>query len=353
MQNKPIGNDSIPVIGQGCWGMGGRFERDETADQPLIKILEEGIDLGLTFIDTAESYGDGHSEELVAKAIIGKREKVFIATKVSANHLQGENVIRAAEGSLKRLGTDYIDLYQIHWPNPAIPMTDTLSAMEALVTEGKVRFVGVSNFTLRQIKEAQQAFHLPAIVSVQNEYNLFDRTVETSVLPYCDKEGLSFIAYTPLDRGHILNNNSLLRIAAKHQKTAAQIALSWLISHRSVVAIPKAASRTHLLENAEVLDFSLPEEDVAELNQLFNQSCVAIPTDQIKAPPIANQDFFPHPEDLAEALKKDRLLKPIRVINSKDKNAARPYELVEGALRYHAWVLAYEGKSADTGAGSR
>ena len=187
----------------GTWRLGGSFVPDYSGDQMAIESLRAGIGLGLTMIDTAEGYAAGHSEELVGEAVKGMRESVFIATKVSRAHLSYDGVLRAAEASLKRLNTSYIDLYQVHWPNPSIPIKETMSAMERLVDEGKIRFIGVSNFSVELLAEAQEYLTKYRIASNQVEYNILDKHIEKDLLPLAEKESITIIAYSPLAVGAV------------------------------------------------------------------------------------------------------------------------------------------------------
>src|SRR5271157_4227416 len=209
MKYKKLGTSTVnvPAIGQGCMGIGGYFSSNTENDQEQIDTLKYAILNGMTLVDTAEIYGAGHSEELVGKAVHSMRSDVFIATKVSPEHLSYNNVIASAENSLRRFKTDYIDLYQIHWPNPTIPVEETLGAMKTLVDQGKVRFVGVSNFYVNALREADHLFSPYRIATNQMEYNLFDRSIEKEVLPYCTAESVSLIAYSPLDQGDFSVNS--------------------------------------------------------------------------------------------------------------------------------------------------
>ncbi len=201
MRYKQLGNTSatIPAIGMGTMGVGGYFGRDDSRDDHFVSVLEQGIDAGLILIDTAEAYGKGHSEELVGRAIKGKRQDLIVASKVSPDHLRHDEIIKAAEESLGRLQTDYIDLYQVHWPNPSIPIAETMEAMARLVQSGKIRYVGVSNYSLPELKEALTCIR--EIAAVQVEYNLFDRTIEEDILPFCKTHSISVLAYDPVMLG--------------------------------------------------------------------------------------------------------------------------------------------------------
>ena len=366
MKYKKLGNTNIqvPVIGQGCMGIGGYFSRDSSMDSSYINALKLGIELGMSFLDTSEIYGEGHSEELVGEAIAGLRDKVFIATKVSPENLSHNNILKSVEGSLGRLRTDYIDLYQIHWPNPRINIHETMEAMEQLIRQSKIRYIGVSNFSLRGFKEARKALTGTGIVSIQTEYNYFDRTIESDILPYCEQEGVTVIAYSPLDQGKIVSSNGKIQklkvMADKYGKTMAQIVLNWLISHRRVIAIPKAADYKHIIENASAADFNLPECDVEELNNIFCQETIYVPIDRIRVnnEGLRNSSIYqtldealenrfglvPSPFDLASSIHDGDFLKPVRVVKSKDVTGKCDYELVEGRIRFWAWVIAHEGK---------
>jgi len=262
----------IPVLGLGTWGMGGLSTESDARDSESIAALRHGLKLGLRFIDTAEMYGGGHSEEVVAKSVASDRENVFLATKVSAEHLSRDGVLKACASSLRRLQTHYIDLYQVHWPNPRIPITETMKAMEQLVEEGKIRHIGVSNFSVLQTREAQEALSKNYLASNQVEYNLIDRSIESELLPYCEKEKITIIAYSPLARGEISKRDRwriLDNVASKYGKTRTQIALNWLICKNPVVAIPKAASLEHVTENAGAVGWRLNPEDERAIDLSF------------------------------------------------------------------------------------
>jgi aryl-alcohol dehydrogenase-like predicted oxidoreductase len=239
--------EKLPVIGMGTWRMGTRgskTERDEQAE-----VLRRGIDLGMNLIDTAEIYASGRSEEVVGEAIKGMRDKVFLATKVGPGHLHYDDVIKACHGSLRRLHTSYIDLYQVHWPDPHVPITETMSAMEKLIKDGAVRYMGVSNFSVRETEKARQALSVNEVVSNQIEYSLRNRYVESEILPYCVREKVTLIAYSPLDRGSIVRSIPE-KVLQKYGMTKAQVMLNWVTRNEQVVAIPKAANLQHLEDNA-------------------------------------------------------------------------------------------------------
>ena len=276
MQFRPLGrtDESIPVVGLGTWGIGGEMGPDSSRDEAGIQALRLGLDLDMKFIDTAEMYGTGHSEEVVARAIQGRHDRVFVASKVSPRHFAYDDVLAAAKRSLKRLGLKQMDLYQLHWPNSRIPISETMKAMEKLVKDGLTRHIGVSNFSVEQMKEAQQSLSHEKIVSNQVEFSLVDRSVEAGIMPYCQKEGLTLIAYSPLGQGKIPRGRGpsfkvLDEIAGKFGKSRNQVALNWVLQHDSVVAIPKAADTDHVRENAEVAEWKLGIEDYQRLAKAF------------------------------------------------------------------------------------
>ncbi len=276
METKKLGktNIGVPVIGMGTWKLGGSYTPDYNDDQEAIESLKGGIELGLTLIDTAEMYGGGHSEELVGKAIKGMREKVFIVSKVLPKHLSYDGVLRAAERSLTHLGTNYIDLYKVHTPNPNIPVKETMRAMEHLVDESSIRFIGVSNFSVNSLREAQESLSKYQIVSNQVEYNLLNRSIEKDLLPFAEKERITIMAYSPFATGHILSysgrgRETLEQLAEKYNKTFAQICLNWLISKKPVIAIPKAISLEHLEENVGAAGWEMEREDYEIIDKVF------------------------------------------------------------------------------------
>jgi diketogulonate reductase-like aldo/keto reductase len=274
---RPLGRtrESIPVVGLGTWGIGGEMGPDSSRDEAGIQALRLGLGLEMKFIDTAEMYGAGHSEEVVARALEGHRDGVFVASKVSPRHFAYDDVLAAAKRSLKRLGLKQMDLYQLHWPSSRIPISETMRAMEKLVEDGLTRYIGVSNFSVEQMREAQHSLSHEKIVSNQVEFSLIDRSVEAGILPYCQKEGLTLIAYSPLGQGKIPRGRGasfkvLDEIAGKLGKSRNQVALNWVLQHDSVVAIPKAANTDHIKENAQVVEWKLGGEDYQRLAKAFS-----------------------------------------------------------------------------------
>lgn len=255
----------VPEIGLGTWKYTGGAGP-----------LRRGIDLGATFIDTAEMY---RNEEKVGQAIKGLRDGLFLATKVLGSNLRYSQVLHAAEASLRKLDVDYVDLYQIHWSNPGVPIKETMEAMATLVDAGSVKFVGVSNFSKRELQEAQAAMPNVPIVSNQVLYNLKRREIELDLLPYCQENGVTVIAYTPLADGSLAAKprrrpdgriRVLEEVAGQVGKTMAQVALNWCTSRPNVIAIPKSNSIERTAENCGASGWRLSAGQVAMLDQAFS-----------------------------------------------------------------------------------
>lgn len=359
-----IRGNEMPAVGQGCMGVGGWFAVDATRDAEQIAALRYGIELGMTFIDTAEVYGAGHSEELIGRAVAGIRAQVFLASKVSPTHLASPDLFNACEGTLARLGTDYLDLYQIHWSNPAVPLEETLGAMVQLVERGKVLHVGVSNFSLSEVREVRRLLGSTPLFSVQSEYNLFERGPEESLIPYCEGNNILFIAYSPLDQGHVVWSasvrNRLVEIAATVGLTPAQVALNFLASRGPVLPIPKAMRESHIRENATACDFELSGDLCAVIDRECRVPALHVPWTAIRPARdvsggravyttleearVNPAGHAPSPLKLAEDIRSDDRIKPVRVTPIADASGEYRYDLVEGRLRFWAWVLAFEGR---------
>jgi len=232
-----------------------------------VEAIRAGLDSGITLVDTAEIY---RSESLVSRALESrKRDEVFLATKVWPNHLHRDALIRAFNNSMKRLGTSYLDLYQVHWPNPGVPIGETMAAMDELVASGKLMYIGVSNFNLEQVREAQGALPKSELSSVQLDYSLIHRNVERELLPYCDREKISLIAYYPLGHGKLPSDLRLHGAGSSHGQPGAQVALQWLAGKTNVFPIPRASTAAHVREDAGASGWTLTESDRAELDRTF------------------------------------------------------------------------------------
>lgn len=251
----------VPVLGQGTWKMG-EGERDRREEVAALRL---GIDLGLTLIDTAEMYGEGAAEEVVADAIEGQRERVFLVTKVYPHNATRSGLPQACARSLRRLRTDAIDLYLLHWRSRT-PFEETIEAFEKLRGEGKIRHWGVSNFGVADLEELDQ----PDCATDQVLYNLEARGIEFDLLPWCRAHGLPVVAYSPVGQGgKLLRSQTLVEIAQRHDATPVQVALAWVLRQPQVIAIPKAGDPVHVRANAEARKMRLTEQDLAELDSAF------------------------------------------------------------------------------------
>jgi diketogulonate reductase-like aldo/keto reductase len=256
---------AVPVIGQGTWHMGEsrRAERDEIA------ALRVGLELGLTHVDTAEMYGDGGAERVLAQAIKGyPRESLFVVSKVLPSNASYSGTIKACEQSLERLGTDYLDVYLLHWWSGQHPIADTMRAMATLVKRGLTRFVGVSNFDVDEMKQAQAALGSARLACNQVLYHLRDRAIERALVPHCERERVAVVGYTPLARGGFMRE-PIVAIARRLGRTPRQVALNFLTRRASLFAIPKASRAEHVRENAAALDFTLSPEDLRAIDAAF------------------------------------------------------------------------------------
>jgi diketogulonate reductase-like aldo/keto reductase len=256
--------EAIPVLGQGTWHMAEEPRR--RADE--IAALRCGLDLGMTLIDTAEMYADGAAEQLVGEAIAGRRDEVFLVSKVLPHNATSRGTIAACERSLRRLGTDRLDLYLLHWRGQ-VPLAETLEAFVALTRTGKIRHWGVSNFDVADMEELERTPGGGAVATDQVLYNLTRRGIEYDLLPWCRKRGIPVMAYSPVEQGRLLNHPQLQDIAERHRATPAQVALAWVVRQDGLVAIPKAGTPAHVRENRAALDILLTDEDLAALDRVF------------------------------------------------------------------------------------
>ncbi|GAA0518491.1 hypothetical protein GCM10011581_22930 [Saccharopolyspora subtropica] len=258
------GGGELPVLGQGTWGMGER--RGQRAAE--VAALRHGLDLGLGLIDTAEMYGGGGAEEVVGQAIAGRRDEVFLVSKVYPHNATRRGAIEACERSLRRLGTDHLDLYLLHWRG-STPLAETLDAFERLRTDGKIRHFGVSNFGPDDMEELFTSDLGRQTATNQVLYNLTRRGVEWDLLPWCRERGLPVMAYSPIEQGRLLGEPVLRRVAERHGVRPAQVAIAWVLARDGVCAIPKAATPEHVEQNRAALDLELTSADLAELDAGF------------------------------------------------------------------------------------
>jgi diketogulonate reductase-like aldo/keto reductase len=268
IQELPIvtlpGGERVPALGQGTWHMG--ENRRRMAEEAAAVRL--GIELGMTLIDTAEMYGSGGAEEMVARAAEGLRDDLFIVSKVYPHNASRAGVVAACERSLERLRTDRIDLYLLHWRG-SIPLAETLEGFEQLRRDGKIRHYGVSNFDRADMAEWVALKGGENVAADQVLYNLSRRGPEWDLLPWCRERGIAIMAYTPLGQGSLLRDRTLTEVARRRNATPAQVALAWLLQQERMIVIPKAARPEHVRENRRALDVALTKEDLLALDRAF------------------------------------------------------------------------------------
>lgn len=278
MKSILIGEDRVPAVGQGTWKMGmeGQDHRAE-ADA-----LRYGIDLGLTLIDTAEAYAQGGSERVVAQAIQGLRDRVFLVTKVAPSNAGHESFRHSLTESLQRLETDYVDLYLLHWPSKTVPLEETLEAMAEAHREGLIRYIGLSNFPTDHLEAAQKMLGDRPIAADQVEYQLTNRRAETALIPYAARCGTAIMAYSPVKDLFDLGDDhpgktTLKNIAEAYGVTPETVALAYLIGSGPVVAIPKAVQRAHIEANRQALDLDLSDRERRALQEAFPAAAEDLP----------------------------------------------------------------------------
>ncbi|HZS83592.1 MAG TPA: aldo/keto reductase [Stellaceae bacterium] len=255
---------AMPVLGQGTWGFGEDRGRRGDAE----RALRLGLDLGMTLIDTAEMYGEGGAEEIVGAAIAGRRDEVFLVSKVYPHNASRRGVVAACERSLRRLATDRLDLYLLHWRG-AVPLAETIEGFAALLAAGKIRAWGVSNFDADDMAELAGLPGGAAVATNQILYNLTRRGPEWDLLPWCRQRQVPVMAYSPIEQGRMLSHAALTRLAARRGVSPAQLALAWLLHQDGVAVIPKAGREEHVRENAAALDIALPAAELAALDRAF------------------------------------------------------------------------------------
>jgi len=272
MKTETVHNITLPKIGFGTARLGGLILPFRWRDAAYLSALRSAIELGYTHFDTAELYALGHSEELIGRALreLGvKRESVLITSKVFSNHLRHPSILRACERSLRHLGMDYIDLYLIHWPNTSVPLSETFRALNQLVREGKIRHIGLSNFNVAQLKEAQSLSETP-ILTDQVPYSIRDRTyVHNGLVEYCQQNDILVTAYTPIGHRRLPNPPALQSIAQARRVTLHQLALAWLVNQPRVITIPMSFNPQHQKENLAAADIALSE---SEMESLYNMA---------------------------------------------------------------------------------
>jgi diketogulonate reductase-like aldo/keto reductase len=265
MRNTQLhSGEQVPVLGLGTWHMG---EHPENRQNEL-NAIRFAIDNEMKLIDTAEMYGDGAAEELIGKAVAGRRRDAFIVTKVLPHHATRRGTITACENSLRRLATDYVDMYLLHWPG-AVPLEETLEGFDELLRAGKIRYWGVSNFDTPDMEELVALPEGSAVATNQVLYNLMRRGIEFDLMPWCKQRKLPVMAYSPLEQGRLLGDPELRRLAAEYSATPAQIALRWVLRDDLVIALPKASTPGRVEQLRIALDIPLSPQDMAALDRAF------------------------------------------------------------------------------------
>ena len=261
---------TLPKIGFGTWKIGGGSFQDPKTDPASLAALRSALEIGYTHFDTAEMYADGHSEELLGHAIReagASREDLFITSKVHPRNLKYNDVLNSCENSLRRLDMDYIDLYLIHWPGTGTKYEETFRALNKLVRDGKVKQLGVSNFNLKLLKQAQSLSETP-IITNQVPYSVSDRSyVRNGILEYCQQNDIILTAYSPVDEGRLKVDQVLRSVAEAHNVTPYQIALAWAISQPRVITIPMSSNPLHIKENFDAADIELTQDEIEQISQ--------------------------------------------------------------------------------------
>ena len=256
----------VPALGLGS----ARLAQGRHPEAIEEEALRTGLSLGMTLIDTAEVYSNGHSEELIGRVVAGQRDHVFLVSKVWPSHVAGDGIARACEASLARLGTDHLDLYLLHWPNGIIDdLSRIVAGFESLRAAGKIRAWGVSNFTVSDMENLFRVPHGDRCATNQVLYNISNRGIEDDLLPWCEKRGMPVMAYAPLGESSLVNDPTLARIGAAYGCSAAAVALAWAIRSGNVIAIPESGSPTHVKENAVALSLTLTQRDLQTLDAAY------------------------------------------------------------------------------------
>lgn len=340
-----VGEDVVPRIGLGST-FGGKTYSDN--QKTKLEILEYGFSHGLKLVDTGEYYEGGVAEETVGKFLKGKRDRVFVSDKFKAANNYYQKVIQSCESSLKRLQTDYIDLYQIQWPNPEVPIEETFKALHKLKQDGKIRYIGVCNFTFNEFKQVDA-------VSLQTEFNLQNRIALNEILPFCNDNDRTLIGYNIFNQGFLNKADFINPIAYRYGKSIYQIILKWAVS-KGILVLTNTMSLSHLKEIIEALyNLELTQSEIDYIDQYYNEPQLIEP---IKIKVVSEtvdhahkvyttlqevkentSKIHPSPYVLAEEIKRNGLLKPIEV-----KQTQGGYQLIHGSARFWAWQLAYQNK---------
>tara|TARA_B100000989_G_scaffold298792_1_gene289896 strand:- start:2482 stop:3645 length:1164 start_codon:yes stop_codon:yes gene_type:complete len=372
---KILGRTSIELNPIGL-GTGDYFWNADISKKRKIEIIKFAVENGINFIDTAAEYGNGISEELVREGLKGFNGKVYISTKFSPENNGFESILKSCENSLKRLGVESIDIFQLHWPNPSISIQETTKALNELYKKGKIKTVGLCNCSLFEIEEFGKGLDNLLLASIQREYNIRERLVEVNgILEFCENKSVSFFAYSPLDQGQNKlskeQKKMISRLSNLYKLTKEQIFLSYLISSKQTSVIIRTTSKKHLVENINVQNIKIAPSDIKKIKEVFPISVINIDINCIMVSENGNwnhnvyqsveeainnkYNFCPSPKDLSKTIKKmfehfdksvdlgylieNDLFKPVKLKKINDTTAKYKYELIEGRIRYWAWVI--------------
>ena len=369
MKFEKIGDATVSKIALGTSGSGSYSTATTSNIKSRIQLYNEAIELGINFFDTAELYGGGFAEEVLGKAILNKRKDVFIASKFNPNHSSCKSILNAVESSLKRLKTDYIDLCQMHWPNPGIDYTEVITAIDRLLKEGKIKYFGLSNYSYPELIDIKRNLGTISITAIENQYNLARKEIENDVLPFCVRNNITVLAYSPLGQGKLIdiisNNKFIEKLRYQYDITTSQLLLNWLSSKKNVIPVVRTGNADHLKENIKALDIKCQLSESEKLNGLINIEIKNIAIKNIiienkngrkvyknASEAISNKfDWIPSPNLLAERIKKYEVAEPINLIkyNNQDKETlykVDAYDFLGENKKYWGWILA-NGESSE------
>ncbi|MBM3803420.1 MAG: aldo/keto reductase [Acidimicrobiia bacterium] len=350
----------ISAIGIGVTATGGSGSSSRESNLNRVYGIRAGVDLGLTFIDTAELYGGGQSERIIGEAVAGIRDQVFLATKFRPEHASATGIRQALEGSLRRLNTEWVDLYQMHWPGSPcrFPTDETVESLVKLRAEGKIRHIGLSNFTTAEFEHTQYASNC-IIVSNQLEYNPKERSIELEWIPFAERTDITTIAYSPFSQGSLQIDSpefeKIREIAQAHEVTVHQIILAWVVSKPTVITVPKAANVDHVRQNAGALDIRLTTEELNKIDEASFREIKQVEPYRIRIGNLRGKpgylsrkeaeenklDLVPDPRGLADNIRRWGIQKPLPLAVISDADEPYEYEMIGNNLLYWAWVLAW------------
>jgi diketogulonate reductase-like aldo/keto reductase len=363
IQNILLNGESLPPIGLGTMGYGGFFSRDNTEQQKYLNLISVAYELGLKVIDTAEVYGAGLAEEIIGKLPPSINQDLFLMTKFSAENSEPKKIEESLHASLRRLNREYVDVYQPHWPSADINTEVVANALSKLVEQGKVRYIGLSNFSTNEYKKANLILGHKKVDFIQTEYGPLERTIESELLPEVIKNHSILVGYSPFRNGNIFdeknkNHQELIDIAEKYAATISQIVLAWILRSGSVISIPKASSEKRIVENFNALNLTLSALDQEKLSKIFEMEMEMIDMGLIDIGSDGDRKIYlslqeamqnphnlvPGPMDIANEIKANngRLAKPIKIKKNKESDR---YTLVEGRVKFWGWMILYGIKS--------